>query len=452
MNLSAPLSNENLGLFFWNGMFVRFCILLVTIAVLSPIVLSASVDGVVVEKIVVTGNKVTDTDVILREMRHRIGGRFTAELLPYERDRIYSLGLFNRVEIFHAVREGSATIFVDVHERWYIFPVPVIGIKDRDWRKFYYGLGVVHNNFRGRNEKVMGAFALGYDPWFSAMYNNPALFGNKSFFFETQFTYTNTKNRSVVYEQERQGFKETWYLVNLTPGVRLSLFTTLSLTLGYRAVNLSQNIPGHTKSPDGSDSFFFSSLVFRYDTRDITEYPMYGTYVRVSFSKSGFGVSDVDHFRTLIDLRQYVPLAERFSIAARLHSSIAGGTRLPRYNHMFIGYEEKVRGHFREIYEGENLFLSSVEARFRLLGPKYYEWKDAIVPEFSIFRYGVNLALFGDMGNVWYRDDTLREFKPVKGFGAGIHLLLPYSGVLRFEYAFNESLRGEFIMDLFVIF
>lgn len=433
-------------------MCARYYILVAIILTLSPLVLFASVDGVVVEKIVVSGNKTTDSDVILREMQHRVGGRFHAELLPYERDRIYSLGLFNRVEIFHAVLEGSATIFVDVHERWYIFPMPVLGIKDRDWKKFYYGLGVVHNNFRGRNEKVLGAFALGYDPWFTAMYSSPALFGKRSLFFETQFTYTNTKNRSVVYEQERQDFKETWYLFNITPGVRLSLFTSVSFTLGYRAISLSSNIPGHTKSPDGSDSFFFGSLQFRYDTRDITEYPMYGTYVRASFSKSGMGISDVDHFRTLADLRQYVPLSERFSIAGRLHASIAGGTRLPRYSHMFIGYEEKVRGHYREVSEGENIFLSSVEARFRLLGPTYYEWKSAMLPEFSVFRYGVNLALFGDMGRAWFRDDTFREFKPVKGFGAGIHLLLPYSGVLRIEYAFNESLQGEFIMDLFVMF
>lgn len=441
-----------MGLFFWNDMCARYYITLLFVFILLPVSADPSGGKVLVDSIIVSGNKTTDKGVILREMRHSEGEYFRPELLPYERDRIYSLGLFNRVEIHHTVNEGRATIFIDVHERWYIFPVPVFGMKDRDWNKLYYGLGVVHNNFRGRNQKLWLGFALGYDPWVSALYSNPSIFGRDDLFFETELVYTHTENRSIQYAEELRDFSERRYIFNLTFGKRFSLFTTMTASLGYRSINTSEFIPGHIKTPDGSDNFMFGSLAFRYDTRDIIEYPMYGTFVRTAISKSGFGESHVDHFRTLVDVRRYVPLSDRLSIAGRLYTSVAGGTRLPHYSHMFIGYQEKIRGYYNDIFEGENLFLSSLEARFRLLGPRYYEWENSLAPEFSILRYGINLAVFGDMGTTWYRDEAIKDLAPVKGFGAGVHLLLPYSGVLRFEYAMNESFDGQFIIDLFVMF
>ncbi len=407
---------------------------------------------IVVDRIEVSGNKTTDKSVILREMRHYVGGEFNPELLAYERDRIYSLGLFNRVEIDHIVNDREAIIFIDVHERWYIFPVPVFGMKDRDWNKLYYGLGVLHNNFRGRNEKLWAGFALGYDPWVSLMYNNPAILGRDDLFIETEFIYTNTENRSIQYDETLRDFKETRYIYDLRLGKRFSPFTTFNISLGYRSIGNSDNIPGHTISPRGTDRYLIGSLEYKYDTRDIIEYPMYGTFLRAFIAKSGFGESSVDHFRTFVDARKYVPLSDRISIAGRVLTTVAGGRRLPHYSHMFIGYQEKVRGHYNDVYEGENLFLSSIEARFRLFGPKYYEWSSSIAPQFSILRYGLNFALFGDLGTTWFRDEAIHTLKPVKGFGGGFHLLLPYSVVLRLEYAFNETFDSEFIFDLFVMF
>jgi outer membrane protein assembly factor BamA len=409
-------------------------------------------DEAVVDRIVVTGNRTTQEQVILREMYHRIGSFLRPDLLAYERDRIYSLGLFNRVDIHHAVDDDRATIFISVHERWYIFPVPVFGIKDRDWDKLYYGLGIVHHNFRGRNEKLWAGFALGYDPWVSTLYSNPSIFGRDDLFFETQFMYTKTENKSIRSLGSAQSFGEQRYFFDLMFGKRFSLYTTLTASIGYRMLSLSEYVPGHTISEDGTDRYIMPGLHFRYDTRDIAEYPMYGTLVRAQFMKSGIGEGEVDHFRANLDLRRYIPLTGRLSIAGRAFTSIAGGQRLPHYAHVFIGYEEKIRGHYHDVYEGENLFLSSIETRFRLIGPNYIEWDNSIAPEFSVLRYGVNLALFADLGTTWYREDALRDRKPIKGFGGGIHLLLPYSIVARLEYAFDEKMDGELIFDLFVMF
>jgi outer membrane protein assembly factor BamA len=407
---------------------------------------------VFVDDIIVTGNRSTEARVILRELEHQVGGEFNPDILEYEKRRVYSLGLFNRVEITPYINGERATIHIDVHERWHIIPVPVLGIKDRDWKKVYYGFGIIHNNFRGRNEKLWAGAAFGYDPWVSLMYANPAIFGRDNLFFETQLIYTKTESRNILYAEDQRGFGERRYIAEITGGRRFSLYTTVSVMLGFNSISIDPYVDGHTRSPEGRDRYMLGSVTYAYDTRDIAEYPMMGTFVRTSVSKAGFGESRVDHFRTSLDARRYVPVSDRFTIAGRAFTSVAGGTRLPYHSHRYIGYEEKIRGYFSEVFEGENLFISSLEARFALVGPNYLEWQSALAPEFSVLRYGVNLALFGDLGTTWFRHDALRELRPVKGFGAGVHLLLPYSTVLRFEYAFNESMDGEFIFDLFVMF
>src|SRR3989304_5230469 len=98
------------------------------------------------------------------------GDTLSLKSAEYDKNRIYSLGLFNRVELSYHVADHEATLYVDVHERWYVFPYVVLGFKDRDWSKIYYGLGILHDNFRGRNEKVSASFALGYDPFLALQY------------------------------------------------------------------------------------------------------------------------------------------------------------------------------------------------------------------------------------------------------------------------------------------
>jgi opacity protein-like surface antigen len=68
--------------------------------------------------------------------------------------------------------------------------------------------------------------------------------------------------------------------------------------------------------------------------------------------------------------------------------------------------------------------------------------------QFSVWRFGISLALFTDTGTTWFRGDKLTPESFATGYGAGIHFLLPYSVVLRTEYAWNELGHGQFIIDI----
>ncbi len=403
---------------------------------------------VTIDRIVIRGNNVTKDYVILREMSLKPGDTLRLKEVEFDRNRIYSLGLFNRVEFSYEVTDDQATVYVDVNERWYVFPFLVIGVKDRDWKKFYYGLGLLHYNFRGRNEKISGAFALGYDPYVSLRYRNPLLSLESNLFSDIKLFYSRIRNKSLVSQHEGPNFDENHYGLDGTIGKRFDLFRSVSLSLGYQVLTVSENQAGRTLSPSGRDAFLSGTLAFIHDSRDLTEYPSRGTFLWLWIRKNGFGGGPVDYYRATADVRKFIPSGGGIILAARLLGSFVGGGAVPNYGHVYFGYEERIRGHFSEVFEGENLFGVTAEVRVPILPARFFRVKAVPVKEFGLWRFGVYGTIFGDVGKVWYRDEALTLRNQVKGYGAGLNFLLPYSAVLRAEYALNETRRGQFILDI----
>jgi hemolysin activation/secretion protein len=114
---------------------------------------------------------------------------------------------------------------------------------------------------------------------------------------------------------------------------------------------------------------------------------------------------------------------------------------------MYFGYSERIRGFYNEVAEGEDLVLLSSELRIAILPARTVQVSGLPLPEeFTVWRFGISLALFADAGTTWLRGEPfgLREF--CSGVGAGIHFLLPYSAIARVEYARNSAHRGEWIL------
>jgi outer membrane protein assembly factor BamA len=401
-----------------------------------------------VAKIVIEGNETTKDHVILREMSNRVGSPLDTAELEQDQKRIYSLQLFNKVDISYTTDQRAATVVVKVSERWYIFPFPIVGFKYHDIKNVYYGAGLIHQNFRGRNEKVMAAGALGYDPWFNLSYRNPKL-TDDDLFLQLQLGFTHMRNQNVTqgeYDQEiLSGYASL--------GKRFGLFTTLTGVVGYDEWKVNDTQPGRTLSPDGKDHYVVLSGGFLYDKRDLREYPLEGDFVSLSATKYGIGESAVDLFRYQIDVRKYQPLTGDISLCARGFGNFLGGGRSPSYLHAYFGFFDRIRGYYTTVFEGEEQLGGSAELRLEIFKPRYLTVSlPGLPPEFSVWRYGLYAGLFADAGTTWYRTDSFADVPWRAGYGAGLHFLLPYSFVLRTEYAFNQQGRGEFILGFHASF
>ena len=404
-----------------------------------------------IHKIIPQGNVKTEDYVILREMKLKPGDLIVPEKLQYDINRIYNLGIFSRVEasIDH-YRDSLATLYMIVDESLYILPFPIIGIKDRDWDKLYFGAGVIHNNFRGRNEKIVAAGALGYDPWVTLRYRNPLFDKRNNLFFMGEVSFSRIRNKSNSVRVIDKNFDERHVSTGATIGKRIGHHAYPWVMFNYRYVRVSEPGTDRTLSPRGRDEFLTVGGGVTYDSRNLREYATRGTFANISLTQFGLGESFVDYHRLSWDLRKYIPIPRLLdlTLAARSFGTLSGGGSVPSYAHVYFGYSERIRGHFYEILEGENILGLSAEVRVPILKPEYFTVDFIPVPALQVWRFGMAFALFGDAGKVWFRPDPTNLQNLTKGYGVGLHFTLPYAIILRSEYAWNELREGELIFDL----
>ncbi|MBS4028552.1 MAG: hypothetical protein KGZ58_07935 [Ignavibacteriales bacterium] len=406
-----------------------------------------------IRNITISGNEKTEEYVIRRELTFTNGDTLKAGLLAYNKNRIYSLGLFNKVELLpQPIENDSVDLEISVVERWYIFPFPLFGIYEGDWDKIFYGGGIIHSNFRGRNEKLVGSFTLGYNPSFNLYYFNPLLKEQPDIFWESQIFIKRVHSKNILSLSRGNEYDEKHYTLSSNIGRRFDLFRRVSIGGEYNSVTVTPYKPGRTYSTNGKDNYFTVKANYSYDTRDLANYTLYGVWFRSSIAKVGLTATGVNFTRGAMDYRRFIPmkLDSNYSVtlAMRLFSTFSDGNNLPQYEHVFFGYSERLRGYFNTIFEGDNLAGASMEFRFPLLQPKIYHLSFVPVTQFSLARFGLYFALFGNIGAVQYQPLKLNEFVFAKGYGAGLHFILPYDFVLRTEFALNELRKSELIVDL----
>ncbi len=403
----------------------------------------------IIDTVIVGGNAKTHAYVILDEMTLHKGDTATFNAIEYDKNRIYGLGLFTRVDIAYDSVQGTKFLFVDVNERWYLIPYPIFGFRDGDVKRPYGGAGFLHNNVGGRNQKLYASMILGSDPSAALSFSDPLIDKTRRLYFSGGLSFSRVRNKTEVDVQTTGPFDELHYDVNGTLGKRFTLSQTAGLNVGYHVIHVSSWAPGRTVANDGTDRFLYATASYGFDSRDLYEYASRGEYVGVSFTKYGFGESSFNISRVYADMRAYRELPLGFIVASRLFGNLTWGGEVPAYAHVFFGYGDRIRGWFKTVIEGDDNAGYTLELRHYIFPPRYFRISFLPLPqEFSILRFGVAAALFANTGTSWYRGDKLTWNSLYSGYGGGLHFLLPYSIIIRVEYAWNQFHHGEFILDL----
>jgi outer membrane protein assembly factor BamA len=389
----------------------------------------------VIRSIRIAGNDITRPYVILREMSLHVGDTLAQASLIRDRDRVYNLGLFNKVAITHSDSDAVADLLVTVVERWYIFPVPILDLRTREASTLSYGLGVSHQNFLGRDERVSVSWSTGYDRSASFTYQNPRLTDNDDIFLRTAFQYRDThvldNYNAVLFEQIDRS-------ASLSLGKRFGYFQTLIGTAGYQMWQLPDTSLGRTVSPDGTDRFVELGIHYTYDARNVREYPTNGWYLDVTTTNDGLGSeSTVKTFRYATDVRWYTLMGDDLTLSWRCFESFVSGGPVPMYHRLFLTSRLGVRGYNQRDYSGEDILGGSAEVRLPIISPRFITFNFLNIYQFNTMRFGVYAALFTDIGKIWFRTDEFEEVPWLGSAGIGLHVLLPYSLILRTELSIN---------------
>ncbi|MBZ0200137.1 MAG: BamA/TamA family outer membrane protein [Ignavibacteriaceae bacterium] len=408
-----------------------------------------------IDSVTISGNEITEPDIVLRELTFKTGESVTKEDLDYNRDRIYSLGIFTKVELLITREKQYNKLIIYLDESWYIYPIPFAELKDRDWNKISYGVDVFIKNFRGRNESLRGRIGLGYDPSFRLEYYNPRLIVSQDIFFGVNFLYVNANNKSSIAEVlHGNPFEQKFINGSISLGKRFDLYNRLALFATFNYVETPFYIKGINAFNGRIDRIPSLGLQYSYDTRDLAQFPHDGILGMASAEIKGLGFDNVNYMIYNFDYRQYQKIYGNLGSKWRTAARITSGEDVPYYDYSFIGYSERIRGHYQDEREGNIYYITSAELNYPIIRDVNINFDFVPIIPHELLRYRVALYVqaFGDAGATRLSGQKINIKNFSSGYGAGLTLLiLPYN-IARLEVAFDEYNNMQWIFDLGISF
>lgn len=407
-----------------------------------------------VARVVVLGNRVTNENVIRRDLSLAEGKPFSLALARRDKARLERTGLFKAVDIQATSTPEPGMVRVEVI------------VTEDETRKVDYGIGysstegitgdvaVSDNNLLGTGQRLKLSVAASEQRWQTSLaFTEPRLFdseysgGFDLLYKDADLTTTSSYQTRTYGGGVRVGVP---LAEHLTGTVRYGLTMSEIHGVGPNAsAAIREAIPGF---PAATAASYLTSSIgtgLTFDDRDRARMPTSGTYLALSEDFAGAG-GDVRYLRTMADARAYMPLGRDITLGARaVAGTIVGwGGDDVRLLDLFYKGGETVRGFApsgigpRDLASanldalgGTTFMAATAEARFNL----------PYVPEST----GLKGEVFADAGSLWGANKTAAGLPGLAGatpaprasVGTGLVWDSPL-GAFRLDYAVPVLKQG----------
>lgn len=448
----------------------------------SVFIALASTEGYYcVYNIYITGNKITRDKVILQELNIHPDDSISKSQIHIElqkaRNRIYNLQLFNEVKVsFQKRNVDTNQILIDVivTERWYIWPVPVFELRDRNlniwWqhkslKRVTYGITGGVENFRGRNELIGISFTQGYSKAGILFYDVPNLSYKHRIGFNFFTSYSERKE--VVYstiQGKEQFFRQKERASRFYRGIRLDFSKRITLLrkietyIHYRNFSVSDSVL--MLNPDyllGKSHLQYLKMGLRYTDNhvDIVEYPLKGYYYSVELTDIGILSHTFHSIKLKLNYRLHGKLfgKRHFWKYEGLFSGITE-KRLPFEEYIFMGYDHVIRGNEYYVQQGHANVLQSLEYRYVIMKRRLYPMKWIPIRQFRDLPWAAYFTLFYDTGYTYAYSNINNSMNNcwLYGYGAGLNILAPYGTVIKIDRSWNQYQESAWYITVKVNF
>jgi outer membrane protein assembly factor BamA len=425
---------------------------------------SVLADHYVLARIIVSGNKVTRSSVILRELNIHQGDTIFSEKIPalmeQNKLRLFNLGLFNEVEQ-HIKHNGDLMEWdIIVKERWYIIPTAILQFADRnintwwvsenhDLRRVAGGLTVTDKNFRGNLETLGITAEAGYTQKLGVSYMRPYL--NRG--------QTNGLGFSISLAQSRQAYYTTDADKLLYAGSYSGPVISRQLEGGisylYRPAFASRHIfqvsykdytvrdtiirlnPDYFA--DGRSRARFVELFYRYEYNGVDNwnYSLQGfklvTYAALRQGMEGIGFQSFANIEAGL-FRNPLP---RWYYSAVFRGRLMYPQDQPYYFRGGLGTQtDYVRGYEYYVIDGGNYGLLRLDLKRELFNRTY----SAAVKYFTAIPLRIYPKIFADAGyiNSPSPGNSTLSNRLLYSFGMGLDIVTLYDIKIRVEFAWNH--------------
>ncbi len=434
-----------------------------------------------INEIIIRGNKKTKDRIITRELSRKLNDTITLSKLHHFKKRseqnIFNTQLFIYDSIYSVIDHDTKTIQlkISVKERWYIWPVPVFEIQDRNfnswWRtkdlfRINYGFALGFDNFTGVKDKLVFLFQKGYSEKFGFSYKLP--FVNKAQTIGISSSYIYSRNNEVTYitqYNEPQFVREYGTYLRTEQEAKIGLIhrpnlyeqntievLVKSASINDTVVKLNSDFYGKSRK-----KITYASLQYRYtfDNRDNKQYALKGWMFDLWATQDGFDFSDnspINNLNVTVSLKKHTKISNRVYLANMVKGRWMNVDYLSYNFNRSLGYTDLVRGYEYYIIDGQKYFLSKNSLRYQIIKPRVFQTNSRLtIKQFSTIPYYAFINVFFDAAYIedkFYNSTNFLNNSWQYGYGVGLDFITYYDLVMRFEYSFNRQNQGGFFIHL----
>ena len=427
-------------------------------------------EKIIIDNIIIAGNNITKQEIILRELTFKKGEVLSQkqieEKIKQSKENLTNLSLFNFVDIKSAARNAKADIIIDVVERWYIWPYPILELSERNfnvwWNEFKksnysdfsrlnYGVYLVWENFRGRNELLEIKYRKGFKEHYLFRYEIPYFNKEKTIgisAFVQQFRrkksfYKTENNKLVYFEDEDYTTKDSEFQITIL--YRKNTRNKHKLRLNYLQSNIADAIkslnPYYLKNKKLKGDYFQIAYQYANEQRDYVHYPLHGHYLHFQLKKNFEGSSPVNHFELIGKVEKHMEISNRLFIGSSFKAKVSSDGYQPYFAQKGLGFNEYVRSYEYYVVDGQHYWLSKTAIKYELIGKTNFDIPYLKMSQFKKAHYSLYFSVFSDLGYVI--DKQNNENNDLSNqilFGRGFSLdyVTYYDKMLRIEFGINR--------------
>lgn len=389
-------------------------------------------------------------------------------LLEDAQQNLMNTLLFNFVTVKPLWNADSTKLDVEIEviEKWYIWPIPLLEIadrnlnawwKDKDLSRLNYGMFLNWDNFTGRKDMLKVLLRFGHEDKLGLFYALPSFNKKQNLGFDFGISYAqkheigvkSVANELVYFRDEESYIYESFvsfFRVTYRPQIHHKQYVKFE----YHNINLADTIvtsyPTITQNNLAQLKFFKLSYKYTVDYRDYIPYPLTGYYFDVELNKVGLGLiqsKGVDFFYVKSNLNFYWKLRNRWFYGASLLAKISNAKYQPYILQKGLGYKNDfIRSYELYVMDGQHYGLLRSNLKYELLPKRVHNFKFINNEKFSKIFYSVYLNLFFDFGyvNDKYNDNLNPLVNEIQyGYGIGLDYVTYYDIVFRIEYSMNKQ-------------
>jgi outer membrane protein assembly factor BamA len=419
-----------------------------------------------VRNIVISGNRKTRENIILRELPFKPGDQFLLSELVKKfedaRKQLMNTVLFHEVVVaLKGFDDYHVDILVEVKERWYLFPVPYFRFIDRNFNQWLveqnanlnrvnYGLKILYNNATGNNDKFNIWLINGYTRQFSFSYDRPYIDKKMKWGLNIgmamgknrEINYTTINNKQIFFK-DNHNYIRSFFRTFGELTYRKAIRTRHRFGIGYTEERIKDTVtalnPAYFKN--GRDKIVFPEFYYslNYFDVDYIPYPLKGYVAEIYAVKKGLN-NIINLWQINAKASGSWEITDKTYFGARVSGSVKLPFRQPYFNQRLLGYNDFfMQGYEYYVVDGvaggyAKAVLSREVINLGFLVKRKRDTEPYRVP------LRVYAKAFVNAGYMYHPNPGVNSLnnRMLYSGGIGLDVITHYDFTLKLEWSFNQ--------------